>query len=70
MYEILFSYSGWSFFFSLLVLLFKKETSAQVFSCKFFEISEKTFFKEQLRAAAYMTSEFTSTERKHFESWQ
>ena len=31
----------------------KKETLVQVFSCKFFEIPEKTFFTEHLQTTAF-----------------
>ena len=38
--------------YTQLATLLKKETLAQVFSCKFFEISRNNFFTEHLRTTA------------------
>ena len=40
----------------------KKETLAQVFSCKFWEISKNTFFAEHLRA--------TASAHNYHDTWQ
>ena len=50
--------------FSLLVLFFKSETPAEVFSGKFFEIFGRNFLKQQFRAAASMTAEFIKVGNK------
>ena len=58
------------FFFSLwLVLFLKKETPSEVFSSKFFKIFGETFCKEQLQAAASMTSKFLSPDKEQSTFW-
>ena len=56
-------------FFSFSLTYNKKETLAEVFSCKFFKIFDKSFFKEQFWATVSMTSEFISTDKNIFQSW-